>query len=122
MQTKAVRSHKIGYMLGEKPQREAQQVHVSRIGVDAKPVPAREKVLAFIIGYKRAHDGNSPTIREIMTDCKISSTSMVFFYLNQLTNLGMIRRPEPEIGTRNSAAIEVTGGKWVFSGGEHVDY
>jgi SOS-response transcriptional repressor LexA len=80
--------------------------------------PTRTAVLFFIVKYKREHDGNSPTIREIMDDCKISSTSMVFWYLNQLENLGYIRRPEPKIGNRIAAKIEVVGGKWIYIGGE----
>jgi hypothetical protein len=37
--------------------------------MSGKPYYDRQTVLAFIISFKRAHDGNSPTIREIMTAC-----------------------------------------------------
>jgi SOS-response transcriptional repressor LexA len=78
-----------------------------------------QKVFDFIVAFKREHDGNSPTMREIMANCKITSSSMAFFYLNQLAAAGLIRRPEPEIGTRQAANIEVVGGKWIFIGGKH---
>jgi hypothetical protein len=78
-----------------------------------------QRVYVFIVEFKRQHDGNSPTIREIMTACKVSSSSMVFFYLNQLAAFGLIQRPEPQVGTRQAANIEVVGGKWIFIGGHH---
>jgi predicted transcriptional regulator len=76
---------------------------------DAKTKP--ERVFEFIVAFKHEHDGNSPTIREIMVNCRISSTSMVCFYLNQLVAKGLIKRPD--------ANIEVVGGKWIFIGGHH---
>ena len=75
-----------------------------------------ESVYNSIIAYKRAHDGNSPTFREIMEDCGISSTSVVLYYLNKLEQRGLIRRPEPPIGNRNATKIEVVGGKWGLNG------
>ena len=82
-------------------------------------VPPEEQVYRFIVAYKQTHDGNSPTMREIMNNCNISSTSMAFFYLEKLVGLGLIRRPEPEFGKRSAANIEVIGGKWEFMGGSH---
>jgi hypothetical protein len=76
-------------------------------------------VYDFVVAYKKSHDGNSPTNREIMAGCGITTTSMVFWYLNKLQEMGMIRRPEPEIGSRYAAKIEVIGGKWLFIGGKH---
>jgi SOS-response transcriptional repressor LexA len=69
-----------------------------------------ERLLKFICEYKRAHDGNSPTMREMMAACRISSTSMVDYYLRRLENGGHIRRG----GKGKSAAIEVMGGRWLF--------
>jgi hypothetical protein len=74
--------------------------------------PTAEGAYEFIVTYKHGHDGNSPTYREIMEGCGISSTSMVVFYLTKLEQRGLIRRPEPEIGARY-AKIEVIGGQWV---------
>lgn len=66
----------------------------------------REDVLAYIIQYKTANDGNSPTIREIMIVCGISSTSMVSYILRDLQDAGKIRIIE------GSRGIMVTGGMW----------
>ena len=71
-----------------------------------------ERTYDFIAAYKGGHDGNSPTLREIMDGCRISSTSVVFYYLKKLEERGLIRRPEPEFGNRYASKIEVVGGKW----------
>lgn len=80
------------------------------------------RIFKFIIAYKRNHDGNSPTIREIGRACGVSSTSMVRFYLDALTLAGKI---EMAGGPGSSRSILVKGGKWVYSrqtarGGEVV--
>jgi len=49
-----------------------------------------EQVLAFVIEFKDEHDGLSPTYREIMDACDISSTSMVQRYLLRLERQGKI--------------------------------
>jgi SOS-response transcriptional repressor LexA len=82
----------------------------------ATVTPQRVKVFNFILTYKCQNDGNSPTFREIMDACRISSTSMVVYYLKQLEKMGMIRRPEPVNGNRSSARIEIVGGSWKFIG------
>ncbi|MGA2504236.1 MAG: hypothetical protein ABSG01_09120 [Anaerolineales bacterium] len=75
-------------------------------------MPREVRVFAFIVSYKQNHDGNSPTIREIGEAVGVNSTSLVLFYLNKLEKQGRIRRPEPKIGERFAANIEVIGGKW----------
>jgi hypothetical protein len=75
-------------------------------------MPRLVRIFAFIVSYKKSHDGNSPTFREIGGACGIGSTSMMLFYLNKLVKQGLIRRPEPEIGKRFATRIEVIGGKW----------
>jgi SOS-response transcriptional repressor LexA len=74
--------------------------------------PMVEHVYDFIVSYKKSHDGNSPTIREIGEACGISSTSVVSYWLHRLESRGLIRRPEPTIGNRFATKIEVVGGKW----------
>ena len=66
-----------------------------------------DRVFEFIVRYKKIHDGNSPTIREIGDMCGISSTSVVSFHLDMLVKDGLIRRDD--LLTRS---IEVVGGKW----------
>jgi len=80
-------------------------------------VPKSEQVFRYIVEYKREHDGNSPVMREIMAACKISSTSMVSFYLDQLEAMGFIKRAQRLVGCSGSANIEVLGAKWEFEGG-----
>lgn len=79
--------------------------------------PTVEGVYEFIVAYKCAHDGNAPTFREIQEGCGISSTSMVLYYLDKLEKRGLIRRPEPPIGSRYALKIEVVGGKWTNGDG-----
>lgn len=75
------------------------------------PNPERAaEILAYIITYKESHDGNSPTMREIVRDVDIPSTSLVSFYLDALEREGKIRL------LRNKAArhICVVGGYWTM--------
>lgn len=69
-----------------------------------------EAILAFIVAYKREHDGNSPTVREITEKCDISSTSVTAFNLRRLVALGCIRMGGSGVKARG---IEVVGGKWI---------
>jgi SOS-response transcriptional repressor LexA len=66
----------------------------------------REDVLTYIIAYKTANDGNSPTIREIMSGCHVSSSSMVSYILRDLQDAGKLRIEQ------GSRGIMVTGGVW----------
>ena len=66
----------------------------------------REEVLAYIIKYKTDNDGNSPTIREIMSGCGIGSTSIVSYILRDLQDEGKLRVID------GSRGIMVTGGHW----------
>lgn len=49
-----------------------------------------ETVYEFIVKFKKEHDGNSPTIREIGAACNISSTSAVAYILKVLVRRGLI--------------------------------
>jgi SOS-response transcriptional repressor LexA len=68
-----------------------------------------EKLLEFIVKYKREHDGNSPTMREMMAALHISSTSMAQYYLKRLEKNGAIR-----LSKYLPSKIEVVGGRWFF--------
>lgn len=67
-----------------------------------------ENILRFVIDYKQAHDGISPTIREIQAETGITSSSLVKFYLDGLQKRGAIQY----IGDNLSRGIMVTGGEW----------
>jgi len=65
-------------------------------------------VLAAVIAHKLAHDGNSPTIRELQAALGLHTTSVVVYHLTRLHQAGLIRY------ARGAArAIEVVGGKWL---------
>lgn len=73
--------------------------------------PKALQVLSFITGYKIAHDGNSPTIREIQKATGLYSPSRVPVFLAWLEEKGKIRN----LAERRAAPlrIEVIGGRWV---------
>lgn len=67
---------------------------------------AMDAIFRFIIDYKSRHDGRSPSHRQILKACQISSTSLVNYYLGGLAKQGKIAL---ESGSRN---IRVVGGEW----------
>lgn len=71
-------------------------------------------VFEFVVGYKRANDGNSPTFREIRDGCDLSSTSVAASCLDRLVDQGKISLGD--FGGYRS--IRVTGGKWIMEGEE----
>lgn len=72
------------------------------------------KVLAFIVDFKRQHDGLAPTMSEIADACNFSTNSLVSFYLTRLEGQRLIRRHEGRAG-----GIEVVGGRWVAPAVSH---
>lgn len=68
----------------------------------------RDKVYDYIVEYKRTHDGNSPTLYEIVDNTPCSSTSHAKHHLLKLKKEGLIM-----LGNDKSArAIFVVGGEW----------
>ena len=78
--------------------------------------PNRLGVFQFIVRYKRACDGNSPTYREIMRACRLASLSGVHYHLNKLERQGRIRR----VPRRRACSIVVVGGTWVAPTQERI--
>ena len=76
----------------------------------------QEALLRYIIRYKSEHDGNSPTVREMMRAVGITSTSIVNYNLLALERRGHISRPIADEGNHGSASrsITVVGGRWVY--------
>ncbi|HSR20609.1 MAG TPA: transcriptional repressor LexA [Anaerolineales bacterium] len=62
-----------------------------------------QRILEFIQDYQRKHK-HPPSIREIGENCRISSTSVVNYYLDQLEKSGHIERDR-----RISRGLRVTG-------------
>jgi hypothetical protein len=69
-----------------------------------------EHVYAYIVDYKQAHDGNSPSYRMIMRACAVSSTSQVGAMIDYLRQMNRIRI----VGDQRS--IAVVGGEWMPPG------
>jgi DNA-binding IclR family transcriptional regulator len=71
-------------------------------------------MLAYIIDYKAAHDGLSPIVRDIASECNIPSTSTVYRFLNVLESEGKIKLAERGRG------IMVVGGVWALQADVHA--
>jgi SOS-response transcriptional repressor LexA len=65
------------------------------------------QVFAWIVAYKSEHDGNSPTLREMMIGCGIPTTSVMSYSVKKMEKLGWIR-----IERGISRNIYVIGGEW----------
>lgn len=70
--------------------------------------PARKQIFNFIVKFKRAHDGNSPSLRQI-ADTFGHSTSTVNYHLRLLETFGLLQLG----GDGQSRMISVVGGTWV---------
>ncbi len=69
--------------------------------------PIQMEIYYYIATYKRTHDGNSPTVREIAHKLKMGSTS-IHHQLDNLERFGLIKR----IGLNRSRSIKLIGGKY----------
>ena len=65
-------------------------------------------MLAFIVEYKKAHDGNSPSMRQAGQAAGIESSSLITYYLAELERAGYIRRNRV-----NARQIELIGGQYI---------
>lgn len=70
-----------------------------------------DEIYRYIVAYKQAHDGNSPTIRQIQERCDVSSTSMVNHYLERLQQAGRVQIVDKPDGSKGRH-IAVVGGRW----------
>lgn len=67
-----------------------------------------ERILDFIVSYKRAHDGNSPTVDEIGQGVGLTSKNTVWVHLRNLELANKIERGH------GSRMISVIGGAWTL--------
>lgn len=74
-------------------------------------------VLNFLVSYKCAHDGNSPSLREIGDQIGVSSTSLLDYYLKELETAGYIR-PRKLWRARQ---IHLVGGEYSWKSPEVAD-
>lgn len=71
-----------------------------------------EAVYRFVIDYKTAHGGDSPSTRQIRDGAGLSSSSVAMSYLRKLQEDGRIT-----LGHRpySGMEIQVKGGVWVMA-------
>jgi hypothetical protein len=67
-----------------------------------------DALFAYLVEYKRHHDGNGPTLRTICDEFSVSGTSMASLLLRKLQDQGKIEI----IG----GVIYIVGGKWDYDG------
>ncbi len=72
-----------------------------------------DDVLAYIVEYKEANDGLSPTSQEMMAALGISSASVVSSLLERLEKKGLVKMHR--VG-KKSRGIKVVGGQWRWVG------
>jgi SOS-response transcriptional repressor LexA len=70
--------------------------------------PRQQKIYDFIVAFKREHDGNAPTIREIARAAGYKTTSTTNYHLQMLERLGKISFQ----AEGRSRMIVVIGGEW----------
>lgn len=70
------------------------------------------RFFSAIVTYKKSHDGNSPSLVDLMYVCGISSTSVARSLLIELEQKGLI---ELLGGKYKSRSIHVVGGQWQYS-------
>ena len=76
-----------------------------------RPLSARQRsMLAYIVAYKAATQGHSPTIREMMAPLGITSTSALRYSLNKLAERGYIELVRDGGKTLD---IRIPGAQWV---------
>lgn len=80
--------------------------------VAARKETNAQRVLAFIVTYKRQHDGCAPMVREIMRGMNFRTPSVVAYYLDLLERRGQIRRVQGEEKAQ-PGGIMVVGGLWL---------
>lgn len=83
----------------------------------AKPKGCRNKkskvrtddMFDWMVDYKKANNGNSPSRREIQRGMDLSSVSIVTYHLKMLQNDG-------RISIMDGGGIIIPGGRWSFNG------
>jgi SOS-response transcriptional repressor LexA len=67
----------------------------------------------YIVSYKRENDGNSPSVRQMMEGCALSTTSVVNYYLDNLERRGIIKARD----YKQARHIEIVGGYMNYESG-----
>lgn len=64
------------------------------------------EIFSFIVEYKQAHDGNSPTYTEIVEATSINSTNTAWYYVQKLLKVGLMNMKDGKLC--------LSGGRWVY--------
>ncbi len=84
-----------------------------------KPLTERQRgLLLFIIAYKEANQGATPTLRQMMRAVGIPSTSNVAYNLERLNKGGFIERRGG--GGGGALDIRIPGAQWVGPDGVNL--
>jgi hypothetical protein len=65
-----------------------------------------EEIFDYVVKYKVANDGLSPSVREVVAEFGMSSTSVGMHYLKLLEKAGRI--------VRGKRGVKVVGGAWTL--------
>ena len=65
------------------------------------------EIFSFIVEYKQAHDGNSPTYTEIVENTSINSTNTAWYYVQKLLKVGLM--------TMKDGKLCLAGGNWHYN-------
>ncbi len=66
-----------------------------------------DDVFWFIVEWKRKHDGNTPTLRQIALGCGMKAVSQAFDTVARLERTGRVRKC-------GRGLVEIVGGDWKF--------
>lgn len=93
--------------------------HVQPTRIEPRGIPRDEEiigqVLTYIIDYKTAADGNSPSLDDIAQGCELSSKSLANYYLFILESQGRITIMKNAQGNNLARSICIPGGKWTHN-------
>lgn len=73
----------------------------------------KRKLLEYLKGYKSTHDGNTPTVRQMIDGANMSTANRVYRCLLALENDGKISLGGPD---RKQLHISIVGGRWYYEG------
>lgn len=76
-----------------------------------------DRVYGYLMAYKQASGGDSPSRREIRDALELSTVSLVTYYLDRLEAEGLIRIGRDGNAARRARLIEVVGATWTPPGG-----
>lgn len=67
----------------------------------------QRRIYRYIVNYKAAHNGNSPSYRQIMAEVGLATVSTIKNHLEALEQRGLLRQEQ------GSRGIVVVGSKWI---------